>query len=82
MLGRRRELSALILGIRPEEVDDATSAGPGSMVYNLVTGYVLQYLVAPDSLTTVEQAMDGIRALLPQEGRLPSTERPHERSTP
>ena len=52
------------------------------MVYNLVTGYVLQYLVAPDSLPTVEQAMDGIRALLPQEGRLPSTERPHERPTP
>ena len=82
ILEGRRELSALILGIPPEEVDDATSAGLGSMVYNLVTGYVLQYLVAPDSLPTVEQAMDGIRALLPQEDRLAPKDRPHERTTP
>lgn len=72
----RRELGALILGIPPEEVDDTTAAGLGSMVYNLVTGYVLQYLVAPDSLPSVDQAVEGIRALLPQE------DRPRERTTP
>lgn len=68
IIGSRRELAALILGVESEEIDHGTVAGLGSMVYNLVTGYVLQYLVAPDSLPTVEQAMDGIRALLPREG--------------
>ncbi|SIO89349.1 TetR/AcrR family transcriptional regulator [Nocardiopsis sp. JB363] len=68
IIGGRRELAALILGVDSEEIDDGTVAGLGSMVYNLVTGYVLQYLVDPDSLPTVEQAMDGIRALLPREG--------------
>ncbi|MFE1169465.1 TetR/AcrR family transcriptional regulator [Nocardiopsis sp. NPDC058789] len=62
----RREFGALILGVPVAEVDPGTAAGLGSMVYNLVTGYVLQYLVDPDSLPTVDQAMDGLRALLPE----------------
>ncbi|MEU3016275.1 MULTISPECIES: TetR/AcrR family transcriptional regulator [unclassified Nocardiopsis] len=63
----RREFSALVLGVPPEEVDPGTVAGLGSMVYNTVTGYVLQYLVDPESLPTVDQAMAGLRALLPEE---------------
>ncbi|WP_017570832.1 TetR/AcrR family transcriptional regulator [Nocardiopsis halotolerans] len=61
----RRELSALILGVAPEEVSPDVVAGLGSVVYNLVTGYVLQYLVAPDSLPTADQAVAGLEALLP-----------------
>lgn len=63
----RRDLSALILGVPREEVDPGTVAGLGSMVYNLITGYVVQYLVDPEGLPTVDQAMDGLRALLPKE---------------
>lgn len=65
IIGGRRELAALILGIAPEEVDDGTVAGLGSMVYNLVTGYVLQYLVDPTALPTVDEAVEGLSALLP-----------------
>ncbi|MBR8741736.1 TetR/AcrR family transcriptional regulator [Nocardiopsis sp. MG754419] len=65
IIGSRRELSALILGVPLDEVDEATVAGLGSMVYNLVGGYVLQHLVAPDALPTVDQAVEGLRALLP-----------------
>lgn len=63
----RRDLSALILGVPREEVDPGTVAGLGSMVYNLVTGYVIQYLVAPEALPTVDQAMEGLRALIPED---------------
>ncbi|MGW9347264.1 DNA-binding transcriptional regulator, AcrR family [Nocardiopsis flavescens] len=59
----RRELAALILDVPSDGLDPATVAGVGSMVYNLVTGYVLQYLMEPDSLPTAEQALEGLRAL-------------------
>ncbi|CAL9536299.1 hypothetical protein SUDANB121_04163 [Nocardiopsis dassonvillei] len=59
----RRELAALVLDVRPEELDPAEAAGVGSMVYNLVAGYVLQYLTDPGSLPTAEQALAGLRAL-------------------
>lgn len=64
----RRGLSALILGVPHEEVAPETVAGLGSTVYNLVIGYIIQYLVDPDSLPTVDQAMDGLRSLLPEDG--------------
>lgn len=67
IIGGRRELTALILGVDTEEVDDDALTGVGSMVYNLITGYTLQYLIDPDALPSIEQALDGIRALLPQE---------------
>ncbi|MFB8764170.1 TetR/AcrR family transcriptional regulator [Nocardiopsis alba] len=63
--GARGELAALLLGVAPEEVDADTVAGLGSMLYNIVTGYVLQYLVSPEHMPTVDQAVAGIRALLP-----------------
>lgn len=64
----RRELAALMLDLDPREVDPASAAGLGSMVYNFVTGYVLQYLVDPEALPTVDQAVEGLRVLLPSEG--------------
>ncbi|GAA1120352.1 TetR/AcrR family transcriptional regulator [Nocardiopsis metallicus] len=60
----RRELAALILDVPSDQVDPGTVAGLGSMIYNIVTGYVQQYIVAPDSLPTVDQAMEGLRALV------------------
>ncbi|MFE1080179.1 TetR/AcrR family transcriptional regulator [Nocardiopsis alba] len=63
--GAREELAALLLGVAPEELDADTVAGLGSMLYNIVTGYVLQYLVSPEHMPTVDQAVAGIRALLP-----------------
>lgn len=65
IIGGRRELAALILGVAPEEVDEDAVTGLGSVVYTLVTGYVLQYLTEPDALPTVDQAVAGLRALLP-----------------
>ena len=65
--GGRRELSALLLGVPSEEVPPEVVAGLGSMIYNLITGYVIQYLVDPDALPTVDQAVEGLRALLPPE---------------
>ncbi|MEE2041056.1 TetR/AcrR family transcriptional regulator [Nocardiopsis sp. CT-R113] len=59
----RRELAALILGREPDDVDPETAAGLGSMVYNVISGFVIQFLVDPDALPTVDQAMDGLRAL-------------------
>jgi AcrR family transcriptional regulator len=60
----RRELAALVLGVPSDQVDPGTAAGLGSTIYNVVTGYVLQYLVDPDALPTVDQAMEGMRTLL------------------
>ena len=60
----RRELAALVLGVPSSQVGPGTVAGLGSAIYNIVAGYVLQYLVAPDSLPTVDQAMEGMRTLL------------------
>lgn len=63
----RRELAALILGVPSDQVDPSTAAGLGSMVYNVITGYVQQFLVDPEALPTVDQAMDGLRALIPDD---------------
>ena len=60
----RREMAALFLDLSPEDVDDATAAGLGSILYNLVTGYVLQYLVEPDGLPSPDQAVEGLRLLV------------------
>ncbi|GHD18766.1 TetR/AcrR family transcriptional regulator [Nocardiopsis kunsanensis] len=60
----RREMAALLLDLSPEEVDDATAAGLGSILYNLVTGYVLQYLVEPDGLPSPDQAVEGLHRLV------------------
>lgn len=62
----RREMAALVLGVPSEQVDPSTASGLGSMVYNIVTGYVLQYLIDPQALPTVDQAMDGLRTFLEQ----------------
>ena len=59
-------MAALVLGVPSEQVDPSTASGLGSMVYNIVTGYVLQYLIDPQALPTVDQAMDGLRGLLSQ----------------
>ncbi|MEU0241119.1 TetR/AcrR family transcriptional regulator [Nocardiopsis sp. NPDC006198] len=64
----RRELAAMILGVEPDEVDPGTVAGLGSLVYNLIAGYVVQFVVDPEALPTVDQAMDGLRALVPASG--------------
>lgn len=61
----RREMAALLLGVEADEVDPGTAAGLGSIVYNFTTGYVLQYLVDPDALPTIDQAMEGLRLLRP-----------------
>ncbi|MFD6951933.1 TetR family transcriptional regulator [Nocardiopsis sp. TSRI0078] len=61
----RRELAALLLNVEPDRVDPAAVAGLGSMAYNFVTGYVLQYLVDPEALPTVDQAIEGLRVLIP-----------------
>jgi hypothetical protein len=37
------------------------------MAYNFVTGYVIQYLIDPEMLPTVDQAVEGLRLLLPVE---------------
>lgn len=63
----RRELAALILGVPSDRVGPGTAAGLGSMVYNVVTGYVQQFLVDPEALPTVDQAMDGLRTLIPKD---------------
>ncbi|MBE2999315.1 TetR/AcrR family transcriptional regulator [Nocardiopsis sp. HNM0947] len=60
----RREMAALLLDTTPDDVDDATAAGLGSMVYNVVSGYVLQYLVDPEGLPTVDQAVEGLHLLV------------------
>ncbi|PWV44342.1 TetR/AcrR family transcriptional regulator [Nocardiopsis sp. L17-MgMaSL7] len=60
----RRELAALVLGVPSDQVGAGTVAGLGSMIHNMVTGYVLQYLVDPDMLPTVDQAMEGLGTLL------------------
>ncbi|WP_017613627.1 TetR/AcrR family transcriptional regulator [Nocardiopsis salina] len=64
-IGRaRRDMAALLLNTAPNEVDNSTAAGLGSMVYNVVTGYVLQYLVDPEGLPTVDQAVEGLHLLV------------------
>ncbi|ASU60259.1 TetR/AcrR family transcriptional regulator [Nocardiopsis dassonvillei] len=67
--GARRGLAALLLDLEPGEVDPAVEAGLGSMAYNFVTGYLIQYLIDPEMLPTVEQAVEGLRVLLPAEDR-------------
>ncbi|MBB6118869.1 TetR/AcrR family transcriptional regulator [Nocardiopsis algeriensis] len=64
----RRELAALVLDVPSDEVDNATAAGTGSLLYNLITGYVIQYLVDPGALPTVDQAMEGLHSLLRSDG--------------
>ena len=63
----RRELAALVLGVPADQVDPGTAAGVGSIVYSFITGYVQQFLIDPQALPTVDQAMDGLRAVLPKD---------------
>ncbi|WP_100444274.1 TetR/AcrR family transcriptional regulator [Glycomyces xiaoerkulensis] len=48
--GARRELAAIVLGVRAEEVDEPTAHGLGSLVYALVTGMLAQALIDLDAL--------------------------------
>lgn len=63
----RRGLAALLLDLEPGEVGPSVEAGLGSMAYNFVTGYLVQYLIDPEALPTVDQAVEGLRVLLPAE---------------
>ncbi|RKS05492.1 TetR family transcriptional regulator [Nocardiopsis sp. Huas11] len=59
----RVSMAALVLGVPEGDVDAATAAGLGSVTYALVTGYVMQAVVDPDSLPAPDQAAAGIMAL-------------------
>jgi len=59
----REGLAAMILGVSPEEVDDDTARGLGSLVYSLIVGYILQGLLAPEALPTAAQAARAVRTL-------------------
>lgn len=61
----RRELAALVLGVEADEVDPDTAAGLGSIINNMINGYMLQYLVEPESLPTSDQALAGLRKMAP-----------------
>ncbi|MFE3458924.1 TetR/AcrR family transcriptional regulator [Nocardiopsis aegyptia] len=59
----RSALAALVLGVPEDDVDAATASGLGSVVYGLVSGYVMQAVVAPDSLPTADRAAAAIMTL-------------------
>jgi AcrR family transcriptional regulator len=61
--GARTDLAAMVLGVRPEEVDPETARSLGSLVHSLVAGLTLQALLDPDSLPTGEQVAQAVRTL-------------------
>ncbi|MCY9785689.1 TetR/AcrR family transcriptional regulator [Nocardiopsis sp. EMB25] len=64
----RLSMAAIVLGVPEEEVDEHAAASLGSVVYSLVSGYVLQAVIDPGSLPTVDQALAGLRTLAPEPG--------------
>ncbi|ASO21773.1 AcrR family transcriptional regulator [Actinoalloteichus hoggarensis] len=62
----RAAFASMTLGKAADEIDDRLGAGLGSVVYSLVTGYIVQSLIDPDSMPPVEDVVAGIRALLPE----------------
>ncbi|NYJ36345.1 TetR/AcrR family transcriptional regulator [Nocardiopsis aegyptia] len=59
----RSSLAALVLGVTEDEVDEDTAGGLGSVVYGLVTGYVVQALTDPGALPTADRAAAAIMTL-------------------
>jgi AcrR family transcriptional regulator len=59
----RRNLAAGILGVQPEDVDDETTTGLGSLVHALIAGLSLQAFLDPDSLPTGEQVAAALRSI-------------------
>jgi len=67
----RRAFAALLLDVPADRVDDAAATRVGSLVYAIVTGYIVQALTDPDSLPTardVTAALHSLTSTRPQDG--------------
>lgn len=60
----RIALAAMVLGIDADRVDADTETGLGSVVYNLVTSFVLQALVDPASVPSPDTIIESLRRLV------------------
>ncbi|SFB54744.1 transcriptional regulator, TetR family [Amycolatopsis marina] len=60
----RAELAAMLLARDVDDIDVATADTVGAVIHSLVVGFVVQSLVAPDSLPSGEQACVALRALV------------------
>lgn len=71
----RRNLAAGILGTTPEEIDDDTARGLGSVVHALIAGLSMQAFLDPDSLPTGDQVAAALQSLANGRTSIPSAER-------
>lgn len=58
----RTALAAMVLGVTAEEVGADTARGLGSCTLALVNGFLVQYLLDPESVPTGAQAMEAVGA--------------------
>lgn len=61
----REGLATMLLEAAPDQVTPDVRQALGSVVYALVTGYVVQMLIDPDAVPEVEAVIAAIRTLLP-----------------
>ncbi|GII97207.1 TetR/AcrR family transcriptional regulator [Sinosporangium siamense] len=59
----RRTLAAMVLGVRPEEVDEEAAGSVGATVHSMIAGFVLQSLLAPGSLPSAARVSAALRVL-------------------
>jgi hypothetical protein len=71
----RERAAAGILGTAPEDVDDDTARGLGSVVHALIAGLSLQAFLDPDSLPTGDQVAAALQSLANGRTSIPSAER-------
>ncbi|APU16595.1 MULTISPECIES: TetR/AcrR family transcriptional regulator [Actinoalloteichus] len=62
----RSAFASMMLDQKPDEIEHSAAAGLGSVVYALVTGFIVQALIDPESMPPVEDVVAGIRALVPE----------------
>ncbi|MFC0529718.1 TetR/AcrR family transcriptional regulator [Phytohabitans kaempferiae] len=68
----RRDFAAMLLGVEPDEVDDA-GRKLGSLVLAIINGMVLQWLLAPEATPTAAEFAAAIRSLASSAARSPAT---------
>ncbi|AOS64768.1 TetR/AcrR family transcriptional regulator [Actinoalloteichus hymeniacidonis] len=63
----RTAFASMLLGQTPDSVDDAAVRGLGSAIYAMVTGYIVQAMIDPDSMPDAQDVVAGIRMLMPSD---------------
>jgi AcrR family transcriptional regulator len=67
----RRGLSAWLLGVPEDQVDDATARSVGSVQLALISGLMIQWINDPDHAPSAEDVLRGLRAIAAQVAERP-----------